>query len=382
MECEVCLYSGFNAAIILMAALHGLLIAAILFFSKKLNATANKFLSLSLYGIFIILFYEFVNELEIENLIPDWFQLLPIYLRSSIPVGIYYFVIYLIQPNHTLSKFEKIGFAFLCLDFLIELSYLPFNFFIENEETLDQLNVEIMMIGEYYGLISCMVLLPLALQKVNRYQKYLYGHYSTTKDRSLRWLQSFLYLSLGITAFWFLSLLQDVLGYYEASEFSYLILTLGLIGAMFWIGYFIILHHNWFQIVPLPELPKATKVGSNRLSSKTDTYHQGLLQLIQQERLYEDVELTLDSLAQRLQISAGYLSQIINEKEEKTFFEFVNFYRIEAVKEKLLAEEFRNYTIMGIALESGFKSKSTFNSVFKKFTGHTPSAYKRMQKQT
>ena len=381
MECEICLYSGFNAAIILMSALHGLLIAAILFFSKKLNGRANKFLSISLYGIFIILFYEFVNELEIENLIPDWFQLLPIYLRTSIPVGIFYFVIYLIQPNHSLSKFEKIGFLFLLIDFLIELSYLPFNWLIENEEYLDQINEQIMMIGEYFGLISCMVLLPLALQKVNRYQKYLYGHYSTTKDKSLRWLQLFLILSLGITLFWFLSLLQDILGYYEASQFSYLILTQGLIGSMFWIGYFNILHHNWFQIVPLPKAPKVAKESGNRLSAKTDTYHQGLLKLIREEGLYEDVELTLENLAQRLQISAGYLSQIINEKEQKTFFEFVNFYRIEAVKEKLLDEEYRNYTIMGIAMESGFKSKSTFNSVFKKFTGQTPSTFKRLQSQ-
>jgi AraC-like DNA-binding protein len=101
------------------------------------------------------------------------------------------------------------------------------------------------------------------------------------------------------------------------------------------------------------------------------------LQLLQEKRLYEDVELTLDDLAQRLQLSSGYLSQIINTKEKKSFFEFVNHYRVEAVKQKLIDSAYAHYDILSIALESGFKSKSTFNAVFKKMTKQTPSAYKK-----
>ncbi|MEM6805403.1 MAG: helix-turn-helix domain-containing protein [Bacteroidota bacterium] len=364
-----------------MAALHGLLLAAILFFSGKLNATSNKFLSLSLFGIFIILFYEGVGYLEIENQIPLWFQLLPIYVRSSIPVGIFYFSIFLIQPKHSLNKFEKIGFLLIAIEISIELLHIPANLIQGNEALMNWANDRIMMVGEYFGLLACLILFPLSLQRVNRYQKYLYGHYSTTKDKSLGWLRTFIILCMGISLIWLISLVQYVLGFEEASGFTYLILTLGLIGSMFWIGYFIILYHNWFQIVPLPEKVDQLGKGANKLSQKTDTYHKSLIELMQQDKLYEDIDLTLENLAQSLQISSGYLSQIINEKEQKNFFEFVNLYRVESVKEKLLNPEFEHYTIMGIALESGFKSKSTFNSVFKKFTGQTPSTFKRQSKQ-
>ena len=93
--------------------------------------------------------------------------------------------------------------------------------------------------------------------------------------------------------------------------------------------------------------------------------------------MYENIELTLNDLAQELQLSSGYLSQIINEREQKSFFEFVNFYRVEAIKRKLLDQNYAHYDIFSIALESGFKSKSTFNAVFKKMTQQTPSAYKK-----
>ncbi len=86
--------------------------------------------------------------------------------------------------------------------------------------------------------------------------------------------------------------------------------------------------------------------------------------------------LTLNDLASDLGISSHYLSQIINEKFELNFFEFINKQRVEEVKEKLQDSKFEDYSLLGIALESGFNSKSAFNRIFKKYTGQTPSQYK------
>ena len=98
---------------------------------------------------------------------------------------------------------------------------------------------------------------------------------------------------------------------------------------------------------------------------------------MEEDAVYMDTELTLSVLAEKLTISPGYLSQIINEKENKNFFEFVNQYRIDAAKRKLMDADYNQYSIMGIALESGFSSKSTFNALFKKYTGQTPSSFKK-----
>ena len=85
--------------------------------------------------------------------------------------------------------------------------------------------------------------------------------------------------------------------------------------------------------------------------------------------------LTLPELAQRLNISPCHLSQIINESFHQHFSDFLNKYRIEESKSILQKNEQR-WNISEIALESGFNSKSTFNSAFKKHTGMTPKEFK------
>jgi len=219
--------------------------------------------------------------------------------------------------------------------------------------------------------------LPAALRKVNRYQVYLYDNYSTTEKSSLKWLRTFIVTVLICSLLWVSILLLYGLGLDEFADQAYLGLTLAFVLLLFWIGYFINIYYQWFEIVVPVEKERPAKKSS--LSKNTNQYHEQLMKLIHEEHIYTDVHLSLDQLAARLSISSGYLSQIIKEKENQNLFEFINHFRVEAVKRKLLDDSFHNYSIMGIALESGFNSKSTFNAVFKKFTGMTPSAYKKQQ---
>lgn len=376
MDSQEILMTGFFSGIILMAVFHGILLASIFLFHKNFNAKSNNFLALSILGICLILAYEFIYWHELEDTIPNWLQFLPLYIRTIIPIGILYFVIFLIHPEHQLSKLEKMGFVVIGVELLSDLVHIPTYLFIEDTENIAIMENLILLFGWFLSIVASAVFLPLALHKINHYQKLLYENYSTTSNKSLAWLRNFILLVLSLTILSFVSFIQYVFGYSAAGEFTFGIVTIGLILLLFWVGYSIILKYSWFQIVPFKEEEK--ELTNNKLSSKTNAYHQKLLDLIEDEKLFEDSELTLDRLSEHLQISSGYLSQIINEKEDKNFFEFVNYYRIEAVKKRLLDEAYNNYTIMGIAMESGFKSKSTFNSVFKKFTGHTPSAFKRM----
>lgn len=77
-----------------------------------------------------------------------------------------------------------------------------------------------------------------------------------------------------------------------------------------------------------------------------------------------------------MNISTHHLSQAINQNLNTNFYKFVNAYRVEEVKKKLKNPEFEKYSILGIAFESGFNSKSTFNKIFKEETGMTPSEFK------
>ena len=97
-----------------------------------------------------------------------------------------------------------------------------------------------------------------------------------------------------------------------------------------------------------------------------------LLQFVQQGKAYEDPELSLTQVAKQLKTNPTIISKAVNQGFQLNFNDFINFYRIEAVKEKLLAGEQKTQTLLGIAYDCGFNSKATFNRSFKKFTGVSP----------
>lgn len=98
--------------------------------------------------------------------------------------------------------------------------------------------------------------------------------------------------------------------------------------------------------------------------------------LIKDKELFLNPNLTLDETAKELKISKHLLSQYLNERVGKSFTNFINEHRIE--KAKQLLESKTNYTIEGLGYDSGFNSKSTFFSTFKKLTGKTPSEYQKL----
>jgi AraC-like DNA-binding protein len=109
-------------------------------------------------------------------------------------------------------------------------------------------------------------------------------------------------------------------------------------------------------------------------------YAQRLKELMEHEKRYRQSGLTLKDLADALSISAHQLSQVLNQHLETNFYDFVNRYRVEEVKAELANPHKKHLTILALALDAGFDSKTTFNAVFKKHTGLTPSAYKKQQR--
>ena len=94
------------------------------------------------------------------------------------------------------------------------------------------------------------------------------------------------------------------------------------------------------------------------------------------EEIYTQKNLKITDLADRLEISQKDLSQYIFETYGNTFSNYINDKRIQKVIALLQEEDARKYTLLAVAENAGFSSKSTFNSVFKKMTGLTPSQYR------
>jgi AraC-like DNA-binding protein len=105
-----------------------------------------------------------------------------------------------------------------------------------------------------------------------------------------------------------------------------------------------------------------------------------LLRLMEAEKLYLEPELTLPELAAKLSVSPHHLSQVINRETNKSFFDFVNEYRVQEAKRLLGSPKHSHLSILGIALDAGFNSKSAFYTAFGKHIGMTPSEFKKQRR--
>ena len=106
-------------------------------------------------------------------------------------------------------------------------------------------------------------------------------------------------------------------------------------------------------------------------------WQETLSNYMEKEKPFLNDELKIESLANEVNIPTHHLSQIINQGFKKSFQDFINCYRVEEFKKRIINPNTSNKTILAIAYDSGFSSKSSFNRVFKSQTGMTPYEYKK-----
>ena len=121
-------------------------------------------------------------------------------------------------------------------------------------------------------------------------------------------------------------------------------------------------------------------VSSRKYKCEFSVFEQGMALTINVEKIYKDENLSREIVAERLGVSNSYLSKIIKEYTHSNFTEIINSSRVEDVKKKLSDKTYDPYSLLNIGLEAGFKSKSTFFTIFKKHTGLTPKNYKETLK--
>jgi AraC-like DNA-binding protein len=102
-----------------------------------------------------------------------------------------------------------------------------------------------------------------------------------------------------------------------------------------------------------------------------------ILQYLEDKKPYLNPDYSLQMMVDDLNISRQKLSYLINSGQQKNFYKFINEFRIRDVKEKLLDHGFSHYSVLGIGLDCGFNSKTSFNRIFKEETGLTPSEFKK-----
>jgi len=201
---------------------------------------------------------------------------------------------------------------------------------------------------------------------------------------SLAWFGKFL---IGILIILLFSLMTFYAKKYGVLYFStiYPKHFLLVVVLVYWTGYKLLQQKSDVQTpIPLEETretyQKYSKTGLDATESKSIAAR--VEKYMESEKPHLDPSLTLPELGNLLSLSKHQLSQVINQEFQVNFFEFLNNYRIAEFKKQTVNPDNAHLSLLGIAFESGFNSKATFNQVFKKKEGMTPSAFLKQQKST
>lgn len=198
---------------------------------------------------------------------------------------------------------------------------------------------------------------------------------------ALRWWHRWLLLAYwGIVSAYLLYRLLPYIGL-TAPEWTYLVafsLTLFIYLAA-WLGY---IEPRVFDGMPLRQAIALGKYHKSSLKAEnSDALFRQVINLMEQENLYQENQLTLDFLSEKMGKQRHHLSQAINKESGKTFSEFVNNYRVQAAQRLLETTTKKELNVIEVAYKVGFNSKKAFNLVFKKHTGMTPTEFRKAQEK-
>jgi len=231
------------------------------------------------------------------------------------------------------------------------------------------------------AITSLLTYLYLTIQHLSSHKKGLLAHSSPAQQQLLHWLQQPVRLYALFWLAWLGLRMVDVGQFGELLPINaYYPLLVSLSVTSCWIGF---VGYTYPYSASQQEV---TLAGIAHNKALTNEDHRAQLDLVRQametDQLYLDAQLSLTQLARHVQLNPRLVSKVLNDGLGKSFYDFVNAYRVEAVKEKLVSAHYQHLTFLGVAFESGFNSKATFNHLFKKHTGLTPKQYVAAYQQT
>lgn len=359
--------------IFLLGATQGVFLALLLF-NKSGNKTANRFLA------WLLLSYSaFIAEATISRT--------GIGLQAPHLLGLAAGAIYLVGPFHYLYARSLISpnFSFGRKQLLHLIPFvafylsllLPFYLRSGTEKIAYFQNIEaqgpppLLMFFGWAILVQGIAYLFFTLRVLKRHRRRIKNTFSSLEKINLKWLRNITFMALAL---WGVGLVIEVLQIFNIAplfDLSVPVTTAILIYAMGYLGL------RQPEIISGPGSIKEFKYERSGLNpEKAQVLHDQLIQLMESKKPFTESDLKLGQLAQKLKTSPNHLSQVVNENCRQNFFDFVNRYRIEEAKRLIADSTSQNLTILSIAYDVGFNSKSAFNTAFKKHADMTPSQYR------
>ena len=372
--------------IALVGAIQGVFLAGVLA-TRRQNETANRLLAAAVFAFTLYLATSVYHAAGLVPVFPHFFGIGYTVLLLFGPL-VYLYAVTASDRARRLTRWDLLHFVpFLVVVFWGLPVYLMsgaekiafFEGILRGERTL------LMTFVDPLKLVSGVAYAGATILFLRRHRDRVKDSYSYLERVNLLWL---LWLGVSAGAIWGLAVVFQLL---ESTGGMQLprgddVISVAVAMVVYGIGYMglrqpeIFRFEVWDPAAPAspPSVAESPRYERSGLTEPEATsLKNALLAVMEERRAWEDSELTLADLAEMLSTTPHKVSEVLNSRLGQTFYDFVNGYRVREVQRRIESDRVKAPTLLTLALEAGFASKSTFNDAFKKHAGQTPSQYRR-----
>jgi len=367
-----------------VGALQGLLLAVVLL-AQHNNRTANRLLAALMLAFTLYLASSVYYATGLIDVHPHFFGLS--YPMTWLFGPLVY--LYAVAASDRARRFRRLDLLHFLPAALITLAVAPYYMMGGAEK-----------IAFYHGLIAGHVPARIAAIEptkfvsgiaysvltalyLRRHRRQIQDSYSNTARRNLSWL---IWLAAAGAGVWLIAITLEITDFGQRLREEHVTLAIALV--VYAIGYMGLRQPEVFRyattefavVIPVatpePDVPASRYERSGLHDAEAERLRASLLSVMDDERPWQDSELTLPDLAARLSSTPHKLSEVLNDQLGQTFYDFVNGYRVREVQRRIQVGDAQRLKMLALALDAGFASKSTFNVAFKKHTSQTPSEFR------
>jgi len=383
--------------ILLLGATQGLFLTLLLL-TKPVNKKANKMLALLIisYTAFIVETSLSGTEFALQH--PHILGLMAGVVFLNGPFH-YLYALAMINPRASLIGRRLLHFVPFAAFYL----YFLFPFYLKSGaekiafiQSVEQNGLTPALMFFSWGvLLQGLIYMSVTFKLLQQHAQAIKNTFSTVEKINLRWLKIITSLTLVI---WILGVIIEFLQMYGLNTPVQATVPISIAILIYVMGYLGLRQPEIFSseaevslVVDVdsgmvPEASGANETASDDVKKyersgltreKAQVLHDKLIHLMQTEKPFTDSTLKLHHLAKMVSTTPNYLSQVINEERQQNFYDFVNWHRIEEAKKMIQDPSQKDMTLLSIAYEVGFNSKSAFNTAFKKHSEMTPSQFRK-----
>lgn len=350
---------------------------------RKEIKVADKVLSVWLIGLSLLFILDII---KVYRQVTEMLWPISICISLTFPPLLYLYTKYIIKEHRTFDKKDFLHFAPSILTIIIFAIY--YNREIYNLLSYIEFYDSLILLRTILGnllIISLWVYVLLTLFHLYRYKRQIVNSYSFESTKiSLNWL---LFLTIFYLIFFHIIVLVS---YLQVKKIT--VVYIEAVGSVLSLLIIYILSYcglkqqqlNYEKVQPIPKpepekyMPDENRYTKSSLKDNAaNEYLKRLIVFMKESEPWKDPELSVAKLSKLTGIPKHYITQTLNEYLHKNFYTFINEYRTEYAMKLIISPQYKNWSFVAIAYESGFNSKTAFNSFFKKYTNLTPSDYKK-----